>query len=82
MFEHDKLTPADERVTQLLDELLANADEGTRAKLMALDEAMVVAERDRAVRMYNRGLQVGIQSAYRKRIDTQSDFRRTSGMCM
>ena len=63
MFEHDKLTPADERVTQLLDELLANADEGTRAKLMALDEAMVEAERDRAIRMYNAGVEAGVNSA-------------------
>lgn len=82
MFEHDKLTPADERVTQLLDELLANADEGTRAKLMALDEAMVEAERDRAIRMYNRGLQVGVQSAYRKFQGQSSDQRRAARMCI
>ena len=82
MFEHDKLTPADERVTQLLDELLANADEGTRAKLMALDEAMVEAERDRAIRMYNAGVEVGVNSAYRKIRVKQSDHQRFARMCM
>lgn len=82
MFEHDKLTPADERVTQLLDELLANADEGTKAKLMALDEAMIEAERDRAIRMYNRGLQVGTQSAYRKFQGQSIDQRRAARMCI
>ena len=82
MFEHDKLTPADERVTQLLDELLANADEGTRAKLMALDEAMVEAERDRAIRMYNAGVEVGVNSTYRKIRTKQSDHQRFARMCM
>ena len=82
MFEHDKLTPADERVTQLLDELLANADEGTRAKLMALDEAMVEAERDRAIRMYNAGVEAGVNSAYRMIRAKQSDHQRFARMCM
>ena len=82
MFEHDKLTPADERVTQLLDELLANADEGTRAKLMALDEAMVEAERDRAIRMYNAGVEAGVNSAYRKIRAKQADHQRFAKMCM
>ena len=82
MFEHDKLTPADERVTQLLDELLANADEGTRAKLMALDEAMVEAERDRAIRMYNAGVEAGVNSAYRMIRAKQSDNQQFARMCM
>ena len=82
MFEHDKLTPADERVTQLIDELLANADEGTKAKLMALDDAMVQAERERSIRMYNAGVEVGFNSAYRKIRAKQADHQRFAKMCM
>lgn len=67
MFENDVRTNEDDRAATLLEELIATADSGTRAKLIELDDALINAEHHRMIRTYNKGYADGRQAAMAKK---------------
>ena len=67
LFENDIRTSYDDRAAALFEELLAMADEGTRVKLLELDDALINAEQRRMVRAYDSGYRDGRQAATAKK---------------